>query len=84
MQALHSLHVQMIVSDIEKCDSSGSIDNDSLTSVLAFLNRNTVPAFKVEMNIPIPDDVLANLGHLTFVPVMKERPFNHTLTPISY
>jgi hypothetical protein len=84
MQSLRSLHVQLIMWDIEKCDGSGSIDDDSLTSILTPLNQITVPAFKVEMNISISNGVLASLGHLTFVPVVKERPFNHMLTPISY
>jgi hypothetical protein len=83
VEALRSLHIQISVWDTEKCDGSGSIDDDSLTSILAPLNRITILAFEFEMNIPISDGVLPNLGHLTFVPVVKQRPFNHMLTPIS-
>jgi hypothetical protein len=84
MQALRSLCIEMIVWDIEYCDGSGSVDDESLAFILEPLNRVVVPVFEVELNIPIPDVVLTKLGQITFNLVVKQRPFNHGLTPISF
>jgi hypothetical protein len=48
------------------------------------LNQIIVPVFEVEMNMSIPDVVLARLGQLTFTFVEKHREVNRIILDISY
>jgi hypothetical protein len=84
MQGLRSLRIEMIVRDIEYRNGSGSVDDDSLVYILEPLNRISVPIFEVGMNMPIPDGVLAKLGKLTFIPIVRQRSFNNRLTRLTF
>jgi hypothetical protein len=83
MQGLRSLRIEIIIWDFYR-KGSAFVDSTSLEHVLEPLNQIVVPFFEVEMNLAIPDVVLAKLGQLAFVFVEQERPVNHVLLNLSY
>jgi hypothetical protein len=82
MQGLRTLRIELIVWDFLR-KGSAFVDDLSLKDILEPLNEIVVPHFEVEMNLSIPDAVLARLGQLAFVFVERERPVNRSLLNLS-
>jgi hypothetical protein len=83
MRGLRSLQIEMTVRDLMR-KGPAFVDDESLELILKPLNQIIVPVFEVEMNMSIPDVVLARLGQLTFTFVEKHREVNRIILDISY
>lgn len=81
LRAIRRLFVEMLVWDLYDRVNASAVDDDSLVAILEPLNELEAPNFTVEMNIAIPDGVLARLGKLAFMPVVRQRPYERELDP---
>jgi hypothetical protein len=75
MRGLRLLQIEIIVRDFER-RGSAFVDNESLELILEPLSHISVPLFEVEMNMPMPETLLAKLGHFPFKLAVKQRPYN--------
>lgn len=81
LRAIRYLFVEMLIWDLFDRVNASAVDDDSLVTILEPLNELQARQFTVEMNIAIPDGVLARLGKLAFVPVVRKRPYERQLDP---
>jgi hypothetical protein len=79
MRGLRSLQIEIIVWDFHR-KGSAFVDEESLELIFEPLNCISVPYFEVEMNMQMPDSLLAKLGQITFNLVVRQRPFDHVVT----
>lgn len=82
LRGLLSFHLEIIVWDMYGNGSIELMDEDSLVSILAPLNRITAPRFEVEMNFAIPETVQRRIGTTSFTIVVRQRPWDHGLSPL--
>lgn len=67
---------------IWRCDfprNAVAAKESELLEILRPLNYLSAPIFMVEMNLPISQNIVNELGQLAFTPVLKVRPFDYTL-----
>ncbi|PVI01624.1 hypothetical protein DM02DRAFT_561213 [Periconia macrospinosa] len=75
LRGIRYLFVEMLVWDLFDRVNASAVDDDSLVTILQPLNGLEAPHFVVEMNIAIPKSVLARLGKLAFVSLVKTRRY---------
>jgi hypothetical protein len=75
IDGLRSLRVDMTLWNINDWKTVNTVDHEALVRILGALRCIHVGLFEVEMNVEIPDSVMAVLGPLNFSIEQRHRPY---------
>lgn len=82
LHGIRTLCVDMIVWDTSERVDMTAVEDDALVAILEPLNQVSAPVFEVELNLALPENVLAKLGKLAFTLTVRKRPYDRVLFPL--